>query len=240
MGGLIGFLMLIISIASFFFYAIKCKLEKIACNLVVIGVVFNLIAFFFTLTFAGFFTGRIISDFEECKFNVYRIGSALEKYYKEHYNKYPESLAQLTPKYLKTIPECSATGKDTYSESYTVLNNPGHRAYTVFCSGINHQHNYAPRVKRKFGEPLKDYPVFTSFNKNILRGYTLKSHLLSFLIFTTFLSIAITLIMFLIYFLIKRKKANYFALIIGFFICCSISYFAFQMIETYVIIQNSI
>ena len=80
-------------------------------------------------------------DHYTCISNTRNLGTALEMYSTDWSGLYPPSLAQLTPNYLKIIPNCPAAGKDTYSASYQVTTAPD--AFTVFCQGTNHvQANY--------------------------------------------------------------------------------------------------
>lgn len=71
-----------------------------------------------------------------CKSNLKNIGTALEMYSTDHSGRYPKSLGELSPNYLRTIPTCPAVERDTYSTSYQSAATPD--AYTVFCSGANH------------------------------------------------------------------------------------------------------
>lgn len=50
-----------------------------------------------------------------CNSNVKNIGTAFEMYATDWSGKYPTSLTQLTPNYLKTLPECDAAGKMSYA-----------------------------------------------------------------------------------------------------------------------------
>ena len=59
--------------------------------------------------------------------------------------KYPSSLSQLTPKYLKTIPECPAAGSVTYKSligpgtAYNTGTANGFQDYYfIYCGGENH------------------------------------------------------------------------------------------------------
>lgn len=76
-----------------------------------------------------------------CKSNLKNIGTAMEMYSTDFSGKYPSSLDLLTPKYLKTIPECDAAGKVTY-RLYTgdgPMNTAGFQDYYyVECGGENH------------------------------------------------------------------------------------------------------
>lgn len=60
------------------------------------------------------------SDLTTCKSNLKNIGTALEMYSTDYEGLYPPSMSHLTPNYLKTIPTCPSTGKDTYSSTLKV------------------------------------------------------------------------------------------------------------------------
>ena len=88
---------------------------------------------------APFFTGRRHSPqgvTTGCKSNLKNIGTACEMYSTDNEGRYPRSLAQLTPNYLKILPTCYAAGKENYSASYVAASTPD--LYTVFCSGHFH------------------------------------------------------------------------------------------------------
>lgn len=53
-----------------------------------------------------------------CKSNLKNTATALEMYSVDNHGYYPANLAQLTPNYLKIVPNCPSTGSDTYSASY--------------------------------------------------------------------------------------------------------------------------
>lgn len=72
-----------------------------------------------------------------CKSNLKNIGTALEMYSTDNEGRYPPTMAHLTPNYLKTIPSCPMTGRDTYSKSYYNEREPD--TYAVYCQGYNHE-----------------------------------------------------------------------------------------------------
>ena len=67
-----------------------------------------------------------------CKANLKNIGTACEMWYVDHDGAYPESLSQLTPEYLKRIPQCPASGTDTYTATYRLEKEPVN--YRVNCT----------------------------------------------------------------------------------------------------------
>lgn len=75
-----------------------------------------------------------------CLVQVKNIATALDMYSSEHADRYPDTLSELTPNYLKVIPTCPMAGTDTYSGSYKVAQS--HTYYAFCCSG--HHHRYLP------------------------------------------------------------------------------------------------
>lgn len=47
------------------------------------------------------------------------VAMTLDMYATDNHGLYPDALAQVTPKYLKTIPTCPSVGRDTYSAGYS-------------------------------------------------------------------------------------------------------------------------
>ncbi|MCL5773286.1 MAG: hypothetical protein M1536_02765 [Firmicutes bacterium] len=84
----------------------------------------------------NFIKARGQAQFVACESNMKNIGTALEMYATDNFGRYPTSLSQLTPNYLKSIPTCPEAARDTYSSSYRSSVNPD--AYTFCCSGSNH------------------------------------------------------------------------------------------------------
>jgi serine/threonine protein kinase len=73
-----------------------------------------------------------------CENNCKNISIALEYYARDHKDKgYPDSLKEVIPKYLKSVPVCPSTGMDTYSVTYKNLKNQG--SYIFYCNGENHK-----------------------------------------------------------------------------------------------------
>ncbi len=100
----------------------------------------------------NFAKARAQGQLTACKSNQKNIGTALEMYSTDWSGAYPKSMTQLTPNYLRTIPECPAAEKDTYSSTYKLRksDNGDYEIYEVFCSGPNHV---------KVGVPA-DYPQY--------------------------------------------------------------------------------
>ncbi|MDQ7825763.1 MAG: ankyrin repeat domain-containing protein [Candidatus Eremiobacteraeota bacterium] len=85
-----------------------------------------------------------------CKSNLKNIGTALEMYSTDNEGRYPRSIKEVTPNYLRQLPTCPAAKKDTYSSTYRVKTKPDE--YLLFCKGEYH---------RKAGSK-KDHPQYSS------------------------------------------------------------------------------
>ena len=73
---------------------------------------------------------------DACGDNLMSIASAATFYTYDHDGAYPKKVADMVPDYLAEVPKCPLAGKDTYSESYSVVGeNQGTR---VYCQGHNH------------------------------------------------------------------------------------------------------
>lgn len=68
-----------------------------------------------------------------CKVNLKNFATALEMWSSDHQGRYPATLAEITPDYLRIIMVCPAHGKDTYSSTYEATTNPDH--FRLNCSG---------------------------------------------------------------------------------------------------------
>lgn len=91
----------------------------------------------------NFIRARARGHLTACKSNLKNIGTAMEMYSTDWSGLYPpRGLAQLTPNYLKTIPECPATGEVTYvmtqgpAAKYNTQSYQDY--YFVQCDGENH------------------------------------------------------------------------------------------------------
>lgn len=78
------------------------------------------------------FRGRSSDDGTGCQRNLKVIVQALEVYGKEHNGQFPDRLEHLQPDYLKEMPECPDSGKDSYSSEYSVSSD--HRSYQLRCA----------------------------------------------------------------------------------------------------------
>lgn len=79
-----------------------------------------------------------------CNQSLGDTATALEMYSTDWSGHYPASLDLLTPNYLKTIPECSATGRVTYklitgkNVGYNTVDGGLDDYYLIYCDGENH------------------------------------------------------------------------------------------------------
>lgn len=80
-----------------------------------------------------------------CKSNLKNMATAMEMYADNHGGELPRHLADLTPHYLKIIPNCPSTQRDDYAYSRRG------QSYTLACFG-EHQ---------RYGVPLS-YPRYSS------------------------------------------------------------------------------
>ena len=92
-----------------------------------------------------------------CKSNIKNCATALEMYATDNQGHFPKRLSQLTPNYLKVLPQCPAAQSDTYSPSYRVSEKPD--AYTLCCSG---QHHVAEGISSA------NYPQYSSYSGLLL------------------------------------------------------------------------
>ncbi len=77
-----------------------------------------------------------------CKSNQKNIATGLEMWAVDHEGKYPTSLAELTPDYLKMVPHCPVSDTDTYSSTYQTLAEP--KNYEFHCTGDHSGAGVAP------------------------------------------------------------------------------------------------
>ena len=94
-----------------------------------------------------------------CKSNLKNIGTAMDMYSTDWSGKYPSSLTELVPNYLKTIPECY----DVDGPSYRLATGPnvGYNTqhlqdyYILWCAGDHHQKKHGLQVNFPQYDSLK-------------------------------------------------------------------------------------
>ncbi len=67
-----------------------------------------------------------------CRNNQDILRTALSDYARDHKDHFPSSLQMLDPVYVKSMPTCPQSGKDTYTSAYQVA--PDGLRYTLSCS----------------------------------------------------------------------------------------------------------
>lgn len=85
---------------------------------------------------------RARGQFTLCKSNLKNIGTALQMYSEDNSGKYPPALGQLTPNYLKTLPECRGAGEVSYrlTVGQTTNDTIGYEEnFYLECHGENHE-----------------------------------------------------------------------------------------------------
>lgn len=103
------------------------------------GAVFLMLA---AILVPNFVRARARGSLTACKSNLKNIGTGLEMYSTDWSGKYPSNLEVLTPKYLKTLPECPAAASMTYRVQFgpgQTFNPDNYEDYYyVECHGSNH------------------------------------------------------------------------------------------------------
>lgn len=92
-----------------------------------------------------------------CSSNLKNIATALEMYSTDYQGRYPAKLAELTPDYLRSIPQCPAAGSDSYSATYKHTDKP--YSFEVACQGDHHGQgtnlpSYNSETGINMGDPL--------------------------------------------------------------------------------------
>lgn len=105
-------------------------------SIIICPIVILLIPFYVIPNYMNFMRARVSGQSIQCQSNLKNIGTALEMYAHDNQGHYPPRLSHISPKYLKSIPTCSAAKKDTYSDSYQVSSDA--ETFTVYCRGHYH------------------------------------------------------------------------------------------------------
>ncbi|MBI3926510.1 MAG: hypothetical protein HY319_13295 [Armatimonadetes bacterium] len=93
---------------------------------------------------------RAYGQYLACQSNVKNVATGLEMWSTDNEGRYPGSLAQLVPDYLRAIPTCPSAGTDSYSPTYRSSTDPD--VFTVLCQGAHHTDAGAP----------ENYPEYSS------------------------------------------------------------------------------
>ena len=155
--GILSFLVPIVGLILYFvFKKDKPKASKACLIGTLTGFVISIISLLLLLLSAVMIAPNVsransLGDLIGCKSNLKNLGTACELWSRNNKGRYHDSLSQLTPNYLETIPVCPSAGKDTYSSSYSSTEYRGD-VYVVYCEGSNHR---AAGIK-------DNYPLFSS------------------------------------------------------------------------------
>lgn len=121
--------------------------SKVSCAVCAVIALF-LIAFCI-LFLPGMLNKYRQENLNSCAYNLEKIGGGLNKYFKEN-KRYPESLHDLIPKYIDSLPVCpAANNSQVYLDSYRYNDQTG--AFTIYCKGHYHKGANIP----------EDYPLFS-------------------------------------------------------------------------------
>ncbi len=99
----------------------------------------------------NFIRARARGQLTSCKSNLKNIATALEMYSTDNIGRYPRTLIEITPKYLKVLPNCPSCGREAYSSSYRSAQGPD--AYTLYCASGGHRASNTP----------DGYPQYSSY-----------------------------------------------------------------------------
>jgi Tfp pilus assembly protein PilE len=79
----------------------------------------------------AYYRGKLVG----CVSNLRNLATAQNQFIVEN-RKYPDTLAELTPRYIASIPTCPSARADTYSTGYVRVEDPDR--FTLHCKGTNH------------------------------------------------------------------------------------------------------
>ena len=110
------------------------------------------------LLIPNFIRTDCVGPLSRCNSNLKNIGTALGMYAMDHDSQYPRNLDLLKPNYLRTIPKCPESERQTYRASFGPRA-PGNlqgdeNFYFYECTGGNHTHLDMP----------PNYPRYDSIN----------------------------------------------------------------------------
>ena len=113
-------------------------------TLIELMIVITIIAILAGILVPNFLKARSQGHLVACKSNCKNIATSLELYAGDNLGHYPPAASfgsKLTSgSYLKMIPNCPATGRDTYSVAFTSTMTPD--GFSFYCNGNNHPKAY--------------------------------------------------------------------------------------------------
>ena len=92
---------------------LKPSIKRSGFTLIELMIVIAIIAILAAVLVPNMVRARSRGQLTACTSNLRNIGTAVEMYNVDAKGRYPLLLSDLTPKYLKTIPECPTAGSDT-------------------------------------------------------------------------------------------------------------------------------
>lgn len=115
----------------------RLKRKRAGFTLIELMIVIAIIAILAAVLVPNFIRARAQGQLTACEANLRTIATSMEMYSVDYDGHYPPAISQLTPNYLKTMPECPAAGTTTYVAQYDVTLNPD--TYSFYCEGTFHQ-----------------------------------------------------------------------------------------------------
>lgn len=112
------------------------KVRRGGFTLIELMIVIAIIAILAAVLIPNFVRARATSQVTGCKSNLKNIATAVEAYAVDNDAHYPTVLGDITPNYIKTMPQCPTANSDTYSNGYAATFNPD--SYSFYCEGGNH------------------------------------------------------------------------------------------------------
>lgn len=105
-------------------------------TLIELMIAIAIIAILVAILVPNFVRARSRSNLSVCISNLKNIASGVEMYSTDNGGRFPTSLTQVRPNYIKIVPICPVAGSDTYSSSYSSSVSPDN--YQLYCDGSYH------------------------------------------------------------------------------------------------------
>lgn len=127
-------------------------------TLIELMIVISIIAILAAILVPNFLKARSQGHLSACKSNCKNIATSLELYAGDNLGKYPVTASfasKLTSgNYLKMIPNCPASGGDSYSAAFVSTQTPDN--FSFYCTGNNHARAYVG-----FSSASSGFPQYT-------------------------------------------------------------------------------